>query len=242
MTRVRPDEPQRSPQTDIPDHPVSSRSGRSAPARANREGRRTARVPASCLVAYTLAWTALAIAPRYRADWLLENIPVFLIVPLLVATYPRFHFSDRAYVQGAVFLLLHAVGSHYTYSEVPAGDRLGQLLGFERNHYDRIVHFLAGVLLLRPVRELAFRGREPGPLATPLLCIAAVVAGGAAYEIVEWLVAAVVDPAAGTAFLGTQGDPWDAQTDMALAGLGALVAALVERVVDPPGHGRRSAT
>lgn len=197
----------------------------------------TSRVPAACLAVFTLAWLALAVAPRYRADWLLENLPVFVAVPALVAGHRRFRFSDRAYVQGTIFLLLHAIGSHYTYSEVPADAWLGRAAGFGRNHYDRVVHFLYGVLLLRPIREVSFRGREPGCFATLALCVAATLAGGAAYEIVEWLVAAVADPDAGTAFLGTQGDEWDAQKDMALAGIGAVLAALVEAVVDPPPAG-----
>ncbi len=195
---------------------------------------RISRVPEVCLAIFATAWTALAIAPRYRADWLLENLPVFLAVPALVLGHRRFRFSDRACIQGTIFLLLHAIGSHYTYSEVPIDAWLGRAAGFGRNHYDRVVHFLYGVLLLRPVRELSFRGREPGCFATLALSVAAVLAGGALYEIVEWAVAAIADPEAGTAFLGTQGDEWDAQKDMALAGLGAVIAALVELVVDPP--------
>ena len=197
----------------------------------------SSRVPAICLGVFTLAWILLAIAPRHRADWLLENLPVFLAVPALVAGHRRFRFSDRAYVQGTIFLLLHAIGSHFTYSDVPVHDWLGPAAGFGRNHYDRVVHFLYGVLLLRPVRELSFRGREPGRFATLALSDATVVAGGAVYEIVEWAVAAIADPEAGTAFLGTQGDEWDAQKDMALAGIGAVIAATIELVVDPPPSG-----
>lgn len=203
------------------------------------------RVPAACLALFAVASIALGIAPAHREDWLLENLPIFIVVPALVASYRRFRFSDRAYLQGTVFLLLHAIGSHWTYSEVPLGHWLARVLDLDRNHYDRIVHFLAGALLLRPIRELAFRGREPGPIATLLLPVCAVGAGSALYEVIEWLVARAVDPAAGTAFLGTQGDEWDAQKDMALAGLGAILAAVAERLVDPPrgrtgaGHGSR---
>ncbi|MBU6282166.1 DUF2238 domain-containing protein [bacterium] len=197
----------------------------------------SSRVPVVCLAVFALAWAALAVAPRYRADWLLENLPVFVAVPALVLGHRRFRFSDRACVQGTIFLLLHAIGSHYTYSEVPIDAWLGRAAGFGRNHYDRLVHFLYGVLLLRPIRELSFRGREPGRFATLALSVAAVIAGGALYEIVEWLVASVADPEAGTAFLGTQGDEWDAQKDMALAGVGAVIAALVELAVDPPPSG-----
>jgi putative membrane protein len=170
----------------------------------------------------------LAFRPRYPADWLLENSLAFLAVAIGIATFPRWRFSDRAYVQMTLFLTLHAVGAHYTYSEVPLGDWLRDALGWSRNHYDRLVHFAFGLLMLRPVRELAFRGREPGRHATLLLSTAAVVALSVVYELIEWLTAISVDPAAGTAFLGTQGDEWDAQKDMALAGCGALLAAGVE--------------
>jgi putative membrane protein len=187
-------------------------------------------VPAACLVVFLVAWTALAIAPRDRADWLLENLPVFVAVPLAVVGYRRFRFSDRAYVQATIFALLHTVGSHYTYSETPLGFWARDAFGLARNHYDRFVHFAFGLLMLRPVRELGFRpGREPGPVARFYFSVAGVALWSLLYEVVEWLVATVVDPAAGQAYLGTQGDVWDAEKDMALALLGAVVAAVLDR-------------
>jgi putative membrane protein len=197
------------------------------------------RVPLACLVVFLAVWTVLAIRPRHREDWLLENLPTFIAVPILVLSYRRFRFSDRAYVQGTLFLVLHTLGSHYTYSEVPLGAWLAGTLDLGRNHYDRLVHLASGLLLVRPMRELAFRGlREPGPVATLLLPMAALAAFSALYEIVEWLVAISVDPEAGIAFLGTQGDVWDAQKDMGLALAGAVVASVAEAWIDPPG-GRR---
>jgi putative membrane protein len=187
----------------------------------------THRVPVVCLVLYGAVWGALAIRPSYRADWLLENLPVFLAVPIAILAYPRWRFSDRAYIQMTLFLTLHAVGAHYTYSEVPIGSWVSSSLGGSRNHYDRFVHFAFGLLLLRPVRELAFhRMRSPGRWAVLLLSIAGIAALSVVYEVAEWLTAVVVDPRAGTAFLGTQGDPWDAQKDMVLACLGAIAAGL----------------
>lgn len=193
------------------------------------------RVPALCLGVFLVVWSALAIAPRFRADWLLENLPVFLAVPLVVWDARRFRFSDRAYVQGTVFLLLHAIGSHYTYSEVPLGGWLRDGLGLARNHYDRIVHVAFGLLLLRPIRERGFGRatlRRPGELGTLYFSVAGVALWSVLYEIAEWLTARLVDPAAGTAFLGTQGDPWDAEKDMACALVGALVAAGIEAFRD----------
>ena len=218
---------------------MSARGALRAVARAGPAPHRSrpAAVPAACLLVFAVAWTALAIAPRFRADWLLENYPTFVAVPALLWGYRRFRFSDRAYVQGTVFLLLHTIGSHYTYSEVPLGDVVRDAFGLARNHYDRFVHFAFGLLLLRPVRDLGFRRparREPGKLATLFFSVAGVGLWSAVYEILEWLTARVVDPAAGTAFLGTQGDPWDAEKDMTCALAGAVLAAGVEAWLDRP--------
>jgi putative membrane protein len=187
------------------------------------------RVPVVCLALFVLVWMALAVAPRYRADWLLENLPTFVVVPLAVAGYRRFRFSNLAYVEATLFAVLHTIGSHYTYSEVPLGDWLRDLGGLSRNHYDRLVHFAFGLLMLRPVCELGYRGRPPGRFAAAYFGVAGVCLWSVIYEVVEWVVAALADPAAGTAYLGTQGDVWDAQKDMALALLGATIAALLER-------------
>ena len=191
--------------------------------------RSTSRVAAACLVVFAVVWPVLAVAPRYRADWFLENIPTFIAVPAAIAGYRRFHFSNRAYVQATIFLLLHTIGSHYTYSEVPLGDFMRDTLSLARNHYDRLVHFAFGLLMLRPIRELGFRrGREPGAFALLYFSVAGVAMWSLLYEVTEWLVASVADPAAGTAYLGTQGDPWDAEKDMALAVAGAVIAAVTE--------------
>jgi putative membrane protein len=197
-------------------------------------------VPLLCLVVFTAVWIALAIRPRYRADWFLENLLTFVAVPLAVLTYQRFSFSNRAYIQATVFVILNTVGSHYTYSEVPLGDWMRELFGFERNHYDRLVHFSFGLLMLLPIRELAIRNSQAmGRFAVFYLSIAAVAFWSIMYEIIEWLVASIADPAAGTAYLGTQGDVWDAQKDMALACTGAVVAALLDRQARSRPRGRR---
>lgn len=186
-------------------------------------------IPGICLAVFTAAWVALGIRPHYREDWVLENLLTFIGVPAAVLTYRRFRFSNQAYIQATIFLLLHTVGSHYTYSQVPAGEWLRQAFGLTRNHYDRVVHFGFGLLMLRPVRELAFRKPDAvGRVALFCLTLAAVVSWSAGYEIIESIVAAIVDPAAGTAYLGTQGDVWDSQKDMGCASVGALIAAVVD--------------
>lgn len=191
-----------------------------------REGGRA--IPLGCLLCFLAVWTALAIAPRFREDWLLENLITFVAIPATVVGYRRFRFSDRAYVQATLFALLHTVGSHYTYSEVPLGDWVRDVFLLSRNHYDRVVHFSFGLLMFLPIRELAIREAPLGRFAVLYLTFAAVTSWSVLYELVEWAVAAIVDPAAGTAYLGTQGDVWDAQKDTACACAGALLAAVAD--------------
>ena len=189
-------------------------------------------MPAALLAAFCVIFVALGIAPLYRQDWLLENVLVFVAVPLLVATRHRLRFSNLAYACLFVFLCVHEVGAHYTYSLVPydewfqalTGRSLDAMLGFERNHYDRLVHFLYGLLVTPAAVELFARfGRYPRTWAAlfPLLFI---TSHSVIYELVEWGAAAVFGGELGQAYLGTQGDIWDAQKDMALALLGSVVA------------------
>jgi putative membrane protein len=192
---------------------------------------RSNRVPIACLVTFVVAWALLAINPRYPEDWLLENLPTFLLVPLVVISYRRFRLSDRAYIQATLFALLHTIGSHYTYSEVPLGDWIRDAFDLSRNHYDRFVHFSFGVLMLLPLRELAMRnGARLGRFATAYLSLSLVALWSGLYEIIEWITASLADPEAGTAYLGTQGDVWDAQKDMILALGGAMVGSVIEEI------------
>lgn len=172
-------------------------------------------------------WLWAAIAPLSRQDWLLENLLVMATAALLLGTRHHFIFSARSYWLLGVFLALHIYGSHYTYSQTPLGYWLGAQLGFERNHYDRLVHFAFGLLLIYPLRELLQRAAGLCGKWLTLLSLATVMALSGLYEQVEMLAALVVAPDLGTAFLGTQGDEWDAQKDAGLAILGALLASLL---------------
>jgi putative membrane protein len=177
--------------------------------------------------AYGAVWLLAAITPLDRSDWLLENLLVFVFVPVLLVTYRRFAFSRASYLLIALFLSLHAMGAHYTYSKTPLGFWLQETLGLERNHYDRVVHFAYGLLLTGPVRELGLRAiglRGVWSWVIPAMFALSLSAG---YEIVEWWAARLVDPEVGIAFVGTQGDEWDAQKDMTLALSGAVLALLV---------------
>jgi putative membrane protein len=190
-------------------------------------------VPAMCLAVWFAVWAVCAISPHNRTDWLLENLLTLASVGAALATFRRFRFSDRAYVQMTAFMILHAIGGHYTYANVPLGDWLKDALSLARNHFDRVVHFSFGLLMLRPMRELGFRNDPKlGRFAKLYFATAGVGLWSMGYEIVEWIVAAIVDPAAGTAYLGTQGDEWDAQKDMGLALVGAFIASVFQFRLD----------
>lgn len=189
------------------------------------------------LLFFAAVWTWAAIGPKYPHDWLLENYLVFIFVPLILLVSRYFRLSDLSYTLITLFMALHVVGSHYTYAEVPFGYDLQQWLGAGRNMYDRLVHCSFGLLLAYPLREMFLRIARTRGVWGLWLPIELVLAFSAGYEIIEWLVAARVDPEAGLAFLGTQGDIWDAQKDMLLAGAGAVLAmgivALVHWRYDP---------
>jgi putative membrane protein len=187
---------------------------------------------------YGVIWLVAAIAPTNRFDWFLENLLVIAFAGLLVATYRAFPLSDLSYTLIAIFLSLHAVGAHYTYSEAPMGFWLKETLELERNHYDRLVHFLFGLLFGYPLREVVMRGARVSGLWCYVLSIALVLSLSSFYEILEWGAAEVLDPEAILAFLGTQGDVFDAQKDAVLAAagtiLGLAITALLERGTRQP--------
>jgi putative membrane protein len=116
------------------------------------------------------------------------------------------------------------VGAHYTYSEVPAGFWVQDAFGLARNHYDRLIHFLFGLLLAYPVREVLLRAAGVRPAWSYWLTVMCVLGFSGFYEALEGLVAMIVSPELGSAYVGTQGDEWDAQKDTALAFIGAVIA------------------
>ena len=172
-------------------------------------------------------WAITAINPLHPRDWLLENLLVFIGVGTLVATYRWFQFSNFSYFMFTVFLSMHLVGAHYTYSDTPFGFWLQDWLGWERNHYDRIVHFSFGLLLAFPLREELMRLPLVKRSWSYLLAVAMVLALSALYEVIEGVAALLVAPDLGMAFLGTQGDQWDSQKDTFLAFIGSIVAMVL---------------
>lgn len=201
-------------------------------------------LPLILLGGYLVLWIWLAIAPFDRHDWLLENLLAVTFVGLLVATHRRFRFSNFSYVLLALFMGLHAIGAHYTYAEVPFGFWLKDVSALTRNPFDRIVHFAFGLLLVYPLRELLVRTAGVQGFWAVYLPISGTLAQSGFFEVVEAIVAQVVSPDLGTAYLGTQGDEWDAQKDMVAALLGALCMTGLVRVlpfVDEKGTRRQGA-
>lgn len=186
-------------------------------------------------VLFAIEWVALAIHPLFRADWLVENILVFLAVPILALTSRSFPFSRVSYTLIFLFLCMHEIGAHYTYAKVPydawfealTGVGLNPLLGWQRNQFDRLAHFSFGLLLAYPIREIFMRVADTRGFWSYYLPLDVTMASSALFELIEWGAAVVFGGDLGAAYLGTQGDPWDAHKDIALASLGALLAMLI---------------
>jgi putative membrane protein len=204
------------------------------------------RLPLALLATVAIALAASAIGPYDRLTWWLEALPVLVAIPLLAATYTRFPLTPLAYWLIAIHALILLLGAHYTYARVPLGAWMQDAFGFERNHYDRIGHLMQGFGPAIVIRELLLRTSPlvPGKWLFTLVLFS-VLGVSATYEFTEWWAALAGGDAAG-AFLGTQGDVWDTQWDMFLAGCGAVASqALLGRVhdrqvaeVDPAARGK----
>jgi putative membrane protein len=165
--------------------------------------------------------------PFDRITWLLEILPVLIALPILWATYRRFPLTNLLYVCIFFHAIVLMVGGAYTYARVPLGFEIADLLGLQRNPYDKIGHFFQGFVPAIVAREVLIRGEYVNGkkiLAFIVACI--VMAISASYELIEWVAAVALGQGADE-FLGTQGDPWDTQSDMFLALIGAVTALLV---------------
>jgi putative membrane protein len=188
--------------------------------------------PKILFYAFFLIWILLAVNPTYRFDWFLENLLVFVVVPFTIYIHSKKFISNLSYSLIFIFLVLHVVGSHYTYSEVPAGKIISSWFGSQRNQYDRVVHFLCGLFLTLPVYEIVQAKVKTSRAWCFFTSFSIVSASGVIYELMEWAAAIIVNPQAGTAFLGTQGDEWDAQKDLSLKLLGSVFSLLVIAAYD----------
>lgn len=192
------------------------------------------------VILFAAVWAALAIAPYDRHDWALENALVAVFAVILAASFRFLPLSRVSYTLIFLFLCLHEVGAHYTYSEVPydawikalTGRSLNAGLGWDRNDYDRIVHFSYGLLLAYPIRELFLRVADVRGFWGYFFPLDVTMSTSMLFELFEWLAAEVFGGDLGVAYLGTQGDVWDAQKDMALASLGALIAMIVTVLIN----------
>lgn len=176
----------------------------------------------------------MAIDPLYRKDWALENVLVIVAVIILIGLYRNLHLSRISYTFIFIFLCLHEIGAHYTYAEAPydhwfqmlTGHSFSELVGWERNNFDRVIHFCYGLLLTYPVREVFLRVVNVRGFWGYFLPFVLIASSSMMYELLEWGAAELFGGDLGIAYLGTQGDVWDAHKDMALANLGALVAII----------------
>jgi len=172
---------------------------------------------------------------HYPSDWLLENVLVLAAVGYLAATCRPVPLSRLSYGLILLFFGLHEIGAHWTFAEVPYdnawaalfGFSLNEAMGWERNHYDRLVHFCYGFLLARPMRETLLQAIGAAGFWSYALPVIFITFTSEIYELIEWAAAIVFGGDLGQAYLGTQGDVWDAQRDTALALLGAIIATLI---------------
>jgi putative membrane protein len=204
------------------------------------------RYPYWLLWLFILWFGVWAIRPPHIQDFILEHVLTVAAVAFLCVTFRRFRLSNVSYTAIFVFLGLHIVGAHYTYSEVPYENwcrtlagwfgredfSLQAALGWERNHYDRLVHFTFGLLMAYPVREIFIRIARVRGFWGYYLPLDVTMSFSMLYELLEWAIAVIVAGDVGQSYLGTQGDEWDAHKDMALASLGALLTMSLTALIN----------
>ncbi|AGB76768.1 MULTISPECIES: DUF2238 domain-containing protein [unclassified Pseudocitrobacter] len=172
-----------------------------------------------------LIYTGLFTADR--TTWLMEVTPVIIIVPLLLATHRRYPLTPLLYTLIFFHALILIGGGMYTYAKVPIGFDVQEMFNLSRNPYDKLGHFFQGLVPALAAREILLRGgyvRGRKMVGFLVCCIALAIS--AAYELIEWWAALAMGQGADD-FLGTQGDPWDTQSDMFCALLGALTTVLL---------------
>jgi putative membrane protein len=181
------------------------------------------------LLAALLIVTIIALAvsgwrPYDRLTWFMEVAPVLIAIPLMLATRERYPLTTLLYVLICAHALVLILGGAYTYARVPLGNWVQEAFGLSRNPYDKLGHFMQGFVPAMIAREILVRGRfVEGRSMLAFLCVCVALAISAAYELVEWWAALAMGQGADE-FLGTQGDPWDTQSDMFLAMIGAVTA------------------
>nr|WP_292966358.1 MULTISPECIES: DUF2238 domain-containing protein [unclassified Allomuricauda] len=176
------------------------------------------------MLLFVIVWCNSLIGTTDIANWLIENTLTVISLLFLIVSYRKYRFSNLSYLLICIFLCLHVYGSKYTYAENTFGFWLQDVFGSSRNQYDRLVHFSFGFLLYHPMQECFSKWLKYPPRIAILLPITLTLSVSGLYEIIEWLVADIFFVEQGISYLGTQGDIWDAQKDMAMAFLGAVSA------------------
>ena len=177
-------------------------------------------------IVYIVVWLFLAIDPKYFDDWLLENVLVVLFFPVVIWLDIRYKFSFMALLMVLVFSILHSIGSHFTYTEMSYFDTITSFFGFERNHYDRLVHFLFGALFFKFFYEIIFFHIKRVRVSV-MFTLTVIISIATIYEVLEWGAVSIFYPELGVSFLGIQGDIWDAQKDTLVAIIGAIISGAV---------------
>lgn len=183
------------------------------------------------IIIFFSVWISTLIGTSDINNWILENTLVILFLGFLAFTYKKYKFSDLSNLLFCIYLCLHVYGAKYTYADNPFGFWLMDTFHLARNHYDRIVHFSFGFLLAYPMREAFLNWLKFPSWVAWALPIEITLSVSGLYELIEWAVADVFFKAQGDAYLGTQGDIWDAQKDMFLATLGAILATTIVSVI-----------
>ncbi len=189
---------------------------------------------------YALVWSIAAYQPLDFQSWALEQIGVILALIVLWRVQVNAPVSHLSLTLIFLFLCAHAVGTHYTYAQVPLADflqthfalSLEQSFGWTRNHYDRIVHFLFGLFITLPVLESLRQHNALRGGWYYVMPFALVFSVSTLYELGEWIAALLFGGELGIHFLGVQGDLWDAQKDMALAGVGSVLTLVLVAVLE----------
>ncbi len=187
------------------------------------------------LALFFICWALTFINTPNRKNWFTENVLTTIFICSIVLTYKKFKFSDLSYTLFFVYILLHIYGAEYTYAENPFGYWLKDALHLNRNYYDRIVHFSFGFMLAYPMRDYFKNYMQWPDWVCWVLPVEITMSFSAAYELIEWLVADVFYPEEGAAYLGSQGDIWDAQKDMGIAFAGAIICMVLFRIIKAVG-------
>lgn len=189
---------------------------------------------------FVIVWVVLAARPMDRQDWALENALAIILVVTLAVTARKFPLSRVSYTLIFLFLCLHEIGAHYTYAEVPYnqwtealfGRSVNDFMGWHRNHFDRLVHFSYGLLLSYPIREVFYRFAHARGFWGYFLPLDVTMSTSMLFELIEWAAVELFGGELGVAYLGTQGDIWDAHKDMGLATIGAIIAMTVTALIN----------